>query len=409
MMTLRRDPLRLARLPFAIGFAGGLALSIPVAADPAALPGRGVGSTFEILQVGTTVYRHVQVRSVNARTVIITCDGGLISIRLRDLSPELQAEFGYDPAAEAAAEKALAATEPEAGQKRAKDAPAKSTAGQGAVHGSDFDLLLQSFGQPPEIRPGVDLRPQFHELALNVKNQGPRPSCAVFAIVSALEFQNARLTGQAERFSEEYLLWATRKTLNRLPRARPEADPSGDDAENSESLDSADEGFALSEVVTALRAYGVPLQSTVPYTFAGKNAAADPPPQVIDEARRHRRVSVVALPGRDQAARIANLMQALNAGIPVAIGVKWPPWRTLRTGYLSGQKPLDQGGHAICIVGYENKTGSLADTVFIFKNSWGVNWGAGGYGFVTYRYLDHNLGETALLDVELPEAPPNHG
>ena len=260
--------------------------------------------------------------------------------------------------------------------------------------GTAFDALLQSFGQAPEIRTaGVDLRPKFFELGLNVKNQGPRPSCAVFAIVSALEYQNAALTGQAERFSEEYLVWATYKVLHRTPAA-----PAESANEDTESLDGADTGFALSEVVTALRTYGIPLQGSLPYTFA-KTPAADPPSTVINEARNRRRVSIVSVPGRDQATRIANLVQALNAGTPVAIGLKWPPWRTLRTGYLSQQKPVPDGGHAVALVGYENKTGALQDTVFIFKNSWGVKWGAGGYGYVTYRYLDLNLGDAAVLDI----------
>ena len=57
-------------------------------------------------------------------------------------------------------------------------------------------------------------------------------------------------------------------------------------------------------------------------------------------------------------------------------------------------------GHAVTIVGYENKTGAIKDTVFIFKNSWGVKWGAGGYGFASYDYLERNLAETALLEVQ---------
>ncbi len=362
------------------------------AADAAA--SLGIGATFDTLQAGKTTYQHVEVRSISARNLMISHAGGLASVRLRDLSPELQAAFGYKPEAEAA----LNAAEADADQKRAKEnsskpAPASSRRPPGST---TFDSLMQQFGQPPEIRPSVDLRPKFAELALNVKNQGPRPSCAVFAIVSALEYQNAGLTGKAERFSEEYLVWATCKTLHRAARtvtAGGEAE-----ADNSENLDGADEGFTLPEVVTALRAYGIPLQASMPYSFA-KTMAAEPPAPVIDEARNHRRVSVFALPGRDQATHIANLIHSLNAGIPVAIGLQWPAWRTIRTGYLSGQKPTGASGHAVTVVGYENKTGAIADTVFIFKNSWGVKWGAGGYGYVTYGYLNLNLGDTALLEV----------
>ena len=72
-----------------------LALCLTRAADaPATL---GVGATFENLQAGKTTYRHVEVRSVNARALMISHAGGLASVRLRDLSPELQAAFGYIP------------------------------------------------------------------------------------------------------------------------------------------------------------------------------------------------------------------------------------------------------------------------------------------------------------------------
>jgi hypothetical protein len=218
----------------------------------------------------------------------------------------------------------------------------------------------------------------------------------VFAIVSALEFQNAQLTGQADHFSEEYLVWATCKTLNRTPRLLATADAAS--AENPEAQEIADEGFSLNEVVTALRAYGVPLQASMPYSFA-RNAAADPPAKIIAEARSHQRVSIFTLPGRDQAARIANLIQTLNEGIPVAVGLRWPPASTIRNAFLDRQKPQEAGGHAVTIVGYENKTGAIGDTVFYFKNSWGPKWGTGGYGRVTYHYLDNNLEDTALLEV----------
>jgi hypothetical protein len=240
------------------------------------------------------------------------------------------------------------------------------------------------------------LRPIFFELALNVKNQGARPSCAVFAIVSALEFQNAQLSGQADHFSEEYLVWATCKTLNRTPRLLPTAP--GTDAENPEGQEIADEGFSLREVVTALRAYGVPLQARMPYSVV-RGVAVEPPPEVIAEARSHQRVSIFALPGRDEPARIANLIQTLNEGIPVAVGMRWPPGATIRNAFLDRQKPQEVGGHAVTIVGYENKTGSIADTIFVFKNSWGPKWGSGGYGRVTYNYLANNLEDTALLEV----------
>ncbi len=367
----------------------------------------GVGATFDTLQVGAVIYQQVKVRSVNARTLMISHAAGLASIRLRDLSPELQVAFGYDPNAEAVAESALKDAEIRSEQTRAREAQArtKAEAMKPSAAATQIDRLMQKIGQPPELHSGVDLRPRYLELGLNVKNQGMRPSCSVFAIVSALEFQNAEINGQPERFSEEYLIWATCKTLKRAPRLRGEAE-ADDKTKNAEPDETADEGFSLSEVITALRAYGIPLQSRLPNTFSLKNFIADPPADVIDEARSHRRVSVFELPGRDGPTRIANLIHALNEGVPVAVGIRWPPPHAVRNGYLGKQLPMPdtEAGHAVTIVGYENKTGALADMVFIFKNSWGMQWGAGGFGHATYGYLAKNLEETVVLEVE-PATP----
>ncbi len=365
---------------------------LTLGAWPARLPGEepapGPGAKIESLTVGATTYRQVQVRSVSARTVMITHAGGMASIHLRDLPPGWQARFHYDPVAEAAADEA-AKTAPSSApvMRPAKAAPSKAI--------SPFDALLQKFGQPAAIQAEVDLRPKFFRLELGVKNQGRRPSCAIFAVVSALEFQNAELAGRVEKFSEEYLTWAVRKTVQRLP---PAGATTADDAAGAEDKD---EGFALSEVVAALRAYGIPLQSSMPNTFGSNiRSIVDPPPAVVQEARTHQRVFVHVLPGRDAPTRINNLVQALNAGVPVAVGLAWPNYRTLRNGYLSGQKPMAGAGHAVTLVGYKSDSGRLEDAVFVFKNSYGADWGQGGYGTVTYGYLHSYLNDAVLLEVQ---------
>jgi hypothetical protein len=361
-----------------------------------ALPGRapaeeaalGPGSKIESLAVGSTTYLNVLVLSVNARTVMITHSTGMASVHLRDLSPVWRARFHYDAAAEAAAEEAdKAAPPPVPIVHRAKPVtPVKVS--------SKFDALLRKFGQPAVVQPEVDLRPVFFKLELGVKNQGQRPSCAVFAIVSALEYQNAMLTGKVEKFSEEYLIWAVRKTTMRLPPAAVAgpADPSAKEYQ--------DEGFALTEVVAALRAYGIPLQSSMPNTFGSKiDAIEDPTPAVVEEARNHQRVFVQPLPGRDRPTRINNIVQALDSGFPVAIGMGWPAGRIVN-GFLSSQKPPPDSGHAVTLVGYKSDTGRIEDAYFIFKNSWGPRWGQGGYGTVTYGYLSYNIDEAVLLEVQ---------
>src|SRR5688500_6111399 len=55
----------------------------------------------------------------------------------------------------------------------------------------------------------VDLRTQFSQWGLPIKDQGRRDTCAVFTFTGVLEYAIARGTGErGVRLSEEYLNWA---------------------------------------------------------------------------------------------------------------------------------------------------------------------------------------------------------
>ncbi|MEO6994504.1 MAG: C1 family peptidase, partial [Lacunisphaera sp.] len=162
----------------------------------------------------------------------------------------------------------------------------------------------------------------------------------------------------------------------------------------------SDEGFSLAEVVSALRAYGIPLQSEMPNTFGSSiKSIGNPPPAIVQEARDHQRVFAHQLPGRDRTTLLNNIVLSLNSGLPVAVGMAWPNARIIN-GYLSGQKARGDLGHAVTLVGYKSSTGRIEDAYFIFKNSWGPQWGQGGYGTVTYGYLHHYLDDAVLLEVQ---------
>ena len=51
------------------------------------------------------------------------------------------------------------------------------------------------------------------------------------------------------------------------------------------------------------------------------------------------------------------------------------------------------------IVGYFTENGQPDGLRFIFKNSWGIRWGTGGYGFATIDYLQRNLLDAVVLEV----------
>ena len=67
---------------------------------------------------------------------------------------------------------------------------------------------------------------------------------------------------------------------------------------------------------------------------------------------------------------------------------------TVETRYADGVDRKKYGGHAVTIVGYD-------DRGFLFKNSWGADWADEGYGSVSYDYHRLLTLETlAILDVE---------
>ena len=105
-------------------------------------------------------------------------------------------------------------------------------------------------------------------------------------------------------------------------------------------------------------------------------------------------------PGADEQAKIyriqayarirglTEMKRSLVANGPFLAGVQvfegWFEKNASRSGRIpmpgNGEEPA--GGHAICIVGYD-ETGAY----FKFKNSWGRRWGDRGYGYLSFSYL----------------------
>jgi len=353
------------------------------------------------IQVGDKTYHEVVVIKVSPRFLSIRHRGGFAQIPLSDLPPQLQAQFDYNPreavdyarAREAAREKARQAQL----QKLKNDKQDRRQANRRDIlNREDTGTLLARFATPVERFEEVDLRPEYVDMELIVKNQGRRPSCSVFAVVSALEFENARRTGEAVKFSEEYLIWATRKVLGLLNLPPLSAALPGE----AEELD-RDAGFGLLEVVQALRAYGVASQEQMPNTIGTSlTSIASPPHEVVEEARKRRSIEVQPVTGRGNDKQLENILHVLNTRRPVVIGCAWPPARVLhRSPILAEQSPREGYGHAVTLVGYRKKGPDLEDTLFIFKNSWGQNWGVNGYGYAEWAYLKEHLQAALFLDV----------
>jgi C1A family cysteine protease len=97
-------------------------------------------------------------------------------------------------------------------------------------------------------------------------------------------------------------------------------------------------------------------------------------------------------------ARIVSIKSALSAGIPVCFGTIIYD-AVLKT---DGVGPIDKptssssylGGHAMCIVGYEQSSSGLK---FEILNSWGKDWGDGGFGWFTEDYIRWSLSRDFVI------------
>jgi hypothetical protein len=371
-----------------VGWLAALGLISAQAAPALATGSAAVKSTapdpIAELHVGKDVYYGVRVVKVTATSLVIAHRDGVGSILLADLPPDWQKKFGYDPA-RAAAEAARLQAATEARKIQVNAAPGDKRPPQLTAQ-----QILQRFGQPPKIFAEVNMQPRFDHLGISAKNQGARPSCAVFALVSALEYQSATAEGPAPEYSEEYLIWATLKVLGKIGVAVPKSQEANIDI-----------GFALGEVAEAVRAYGLAMSDDLPYHFTLTDPhIIEPSTEIIERAKKRTPANGYYITGREPAAQIANIIQVLDAGVPVVAGIKWPEQKAYNDNVVLDEQPaVENSGHAILLVGYRTKTGKLADLEFLFKNSYGEKWGDNGYGIVSYRYLVKNLQDALFLEV----------
>jgi len=76
----------------------------------------------------------------------------------------------------------------------------------------------------------------------------------------------------------------------------------------------------------------------------------------------------------------------LDAGRAVLLGIRlYATWFQTGPGGAIGlpaEGAADLGGHAVLVVGHRT------DGTFVVRNSWGVDWGDGGYGYLPAAYVD---------------------
>jgi len=204
----------------------------------------------------------------------------------------------------------------------------------------------------------------------SVKNQGQLGSCVGFAVSAMKEYQEKKeheeelAKGKRGRpkvydYSEAWVYWNAKK-IDAWP---------------------GQEGTSIRYAMKVLHKIGVPTEKGWPYKDVGD---VGEPKAWADMVARWALI--------DSYWRVNDLTElklALNDGpIPIGVPCFYEIFFVGSDGYVPYPANPGQiyGGHAICAVGYNDRTQLVK-----FKNSWGTGWGSKGYGYFPYKYINDFL------------------
>lgn len=210
----------------------------------------------------------------------------------------------------------------------------------------------------PVVRlPGeIDLR----NFCSAVENQGRLGSCTANSLAGNLEYLDRMIDNEYQDVSRLFIYYNERVLGNTVDY---------------------DSGASLRDGIKTLRKIGACWEKTWPYLI--ERFTRKPPERCYLEARKHRIESyhrILALP---------EMLVCLAEGYPFVFGFavyeSFQSQRVAETGVVNmpGKKEKTVGGHAVMAVGYNQR-----QKRFLVRNSWGVDWGRGGYFTMPYEYLE---------------------
>jgi C1A family cysteine protease len=207
----------------------------------------------------------------------------------------------------------------------------------------------------PSLPEKVDLRANCSP----VEDQQALGSCTANALVGNLEYLKKQRLNQLIDFSRLFLYYNERVI---------------------EKTTAVDSGASLRDGIKTLVKAGDCEESRWPYDIT--QFAVKPSVDAYAEALEHQVVSYY---------RIKSTMEmkhTLSLGFPFVFGFAVYDSFESEVVASTGIVPLPHaserllGGHAVMAVGYDD-----TQNRFIVRNSWGTNWGDGGYCYMPYAYL----------------------
>jgi C1A family cysteine protease len=240
---------------------------------------------------------------------------------------------------------------------------------------------------PPPEPVAVTRRPRAGKV-VSLANSFPAPrdqfqrgTCVAFASVAYLEYHLSGASTDTQHQAEQFVYWACKE---------------------NDGI-AAKEGTYVRVARKVLQTQGACLSKTWSYNPhpVGSNEGQGPPPDgAVAEAKNYTWPAARRVAAKD----VGRLRECLDEKQPVVLSVRtFPSWdypAVEDTGEIPMPLPGNHpdGGHAVCLVGYELREGVPGGGVFLFRNSWGGKWArrAGrfgeGYGTLYFAYVrSHGL------------------
>ena len=216
------------------------------------------------------------------------------------------------------------------------------------------------------------LPPQANLIALMppVRNQRGRGTCVAHASAAVREYLLGAESTQGD-LSEQFLYWACKK-IDGFPG----------------------EGTWIKTAMAVLEDKGICTETVWPYNpnKIADNEGQDPPPaDAVEKAASYR----IAQGDLVEPRWVDDLKKALANNKPVAFAVPvygyWLSEPVHTNGDIRMPLPADKviGGHAMCMVGYQDDADVPGGGYFLVRNSWGTTWAkesAPGAGYCRLPY-----------------------
>jgi C1A family cysteine protease len=226
-----------------------------------------------------------------------------------------------------------------------------------------------------------DLRKQMTP----IRDQGSLGSCTAFSVASLVEYIQKRAYKKYVPISTLFTYKLTRN-LMRL---------------------TGDTGAYMRSVMGSIAIFGSPPEEYYPYDISKFDK--EPTPFHYGFASNYQGIKYLRLDQPDtEPKQLVHLLKLfLSRNYPSIFGFTcFDSLQQTNSTDSDGSVPYPStnehiiGGHAVCLAGYDDTkeitnftSGEKTTGAFLFKNSWGLNWGDMGYGWIPYKYFEDRLAD----------------